>query len=58
MSNSSLGLGDGLQQYLLDVSLKEPTLCEQLRRQTATMEQGMMISSPEQVQLLHLLFKM
>ena len=58
MSNTSLGLGDGLQQYLLDVSLKEPALCEQLRRQTATMEQGMMISSPEQVQLLLLLFKM
>ena len=58
MSNTSLGLGDGLQQYLLDVSLKEPALCEQLRLQTATMEQGMMISSPEQVQLLLLLFKM
>jgi len=58
MSNTSLGLGDDLQQYLLNVSLKEPALCEQLRRQTATMEQGMMISSPEQVQLLLLLFKM
>lgn len=58
MSNTSLGLGDDLQQYLLDVSLKEPKLCQQLREQTATMEEGRMISSPEQVQLLLLLFKM
>ena len=58
MSNTSLGLGDDLQQYLLDVSLKEPPLCRQLREQTATMEESGMISSPEQVQLLLLLFKM
>ena len=58
MSNTSLGLGDDLQQYLLEVSLKEPALGLQLREQTATMERGMMISSPEQVQLLLLLFKM
>jgi predicted O-methyltransferase YrrM len=58
MSNTSLGLGDDLQQYLLEVSLKEPSLCQQLRVQTATMSEGMMISSPEQVQLLLLLFKM
>jgi predicted O-methyltransferase YrrM len=58
MSTTSLGLGDDLQQYLLDVSLKEPALCRQLRMQTATMEESRMISSPEQVQLLLLLFKM
>ena len=58
MSNTSLGLGDDLQQYLLDVSLKEPALCQQLRVQTAAMEEAGMISSPEQVQLLLLLFKM
>jgi len=58
MSTTSLGLGDDLQQYLLDVSLKEPALCRQLRVQTATMEESRMISSPEQVQLLLLLFKM
>jgi len=58
MSTTSLGLGEDLQQYLLDVSLKEPPLCQQLRVQTATMDEGMMISSPEQVQLLLLLFKM
>jgi caffeoyl-CoA O-methyltransferase len=58
MSTTSLGLGDDLQRYLLDVSLKEPALCLQLRVQTATMEESRMISSPEQVQLLLLLFKM
>jgi caffeoyl-CoA O-methyltransferase len=58
MSTTSLGLGEDLQQYLLDVSLHEPELCLQLRTQTVAMAEGMMISSPEQVQLLLLLFKM
>ncbi len=58
MSTTSLGLGEDLQQYLLDVSLREPELCRQLRVQTVSMDEGMMISSPEQVQLLLLLFKM
>ena len=58
MSTTSLGLGEDLQQYLLDVSLHEPELCQQLRTLTVSMAEGMMISSPEQVQLLLLLFKM
>jgi predicted O-methyltransferase YrrM len=58
MSTTSLGLGEDLQQYLLDVSLHEPELCQQLRVQTVSMAEGRMISSPEQVQLLLLLFKM
>ena len=58
MSNTSLGLGEDLQQYLLDVSLHEPTICQHLRKQTEAMAEGMMLSSPEQVQLLLLLFKM
>jgi predicted O-methyltransferase YrrM len=58
MSTTSLGLGDDLQQYLIEVSLKEPALCQKLRVQTAAMEEAGMISSPEQVQLLLLLFKM
>ena len=58
MSTTSLGLGEDLQQYLLEVSLDEPELCQQLRTQTVAMAEGMMISSPEQVQLLLLLFKM
>ena len=58
MSNTSLGLGQDLQQYLLDVSLKEPPICQHLREQTVSMAEGGMLSSPEQVQLLLLLFKM
>jgi predicted O-methyltransferase YrrM len=58
MSNYSLGLGEDLQQYLLDVSLREPALCRRLREQTLAMPEGTMLSSPEQVQLLLFLLKM
>jgi predicted O-methyltransferase YrrM len=58
MSNTSLGLGEDLQKYLLEVSMHEPAICHRLREQTVTMAEGMMLSSPEQVQLLLLLFKM
>ena len=58
MSNTSLGLGEDLQQYLLDVSLHEPAICQRLREQTVCMAEGMMLSSPEQVQLLLVLCKM
>jgi predicted O-methyltransferase YrrM len=58
MSSTSLGLGEDLHQYLLDVSLHEPAACQHLREQTLTMAEGKMMSSPEQVQLLLLLFKM
>ena len=58
MSNTSLGLGEDLQKYLLEVSLREPTICYRLREQTVGMAEGTMLSSPEQVQLLLLLFKM
>ena len=58
MSTSSIGLDETLQQYLLDVSLHEPDACRHLREQTLGMPDANMISSPEQVQLLVLLFKM
>lgn len=58
MGASSLGLADTLQSYLLEVSLHEPEPCRQLREYTETLSQGMMISSPEQVQMLLLLFKL
>jgi len=58
MSSSSLGLSEALQQYLLDVSLREPVVCERLRRQTLSMPEATMLSSPEQVQLLLLMLKM
>ncbi|MCH7824425.1 MAG: class I SAM-dependent methyltransferase [Acidobacteria bacterium] len=58
MSNSSLGLSEALQQYLLDVSLHEPAVCRRLREQTLLMSEAKMLSSPEQVQLLLLMLKM
>jgi len=58
MSTSSIGLDEALQEYLLDVSLHEAEACRLLREQTLTMSDANMISSPEQVQLLLLLFKM
>lgn len=58
MSASSIGLDDRLQEYLLDVSLHEPEACARLREQTLAMPVANMISSPEQVQLLVLLFKL
>lgn len=58
MSDSSLGLGDDLQQYLLDVSLREPEICRRLREQTLAMPEARMLSSAEQVQLLLMMLKM
>jgi len=58
MSASSIGLDDRLQEYLPDVSLHEPEACARLREQTLAMPDANMISSPEQVQLLVLLFKL
>ena len=58
MSNFSLGLGEALQQYLLDVSLREPAVCRRLREQTLLMPEAKMLSSPEQVQLLLLMLKL
>jgi predicted O-methyltransferase YrrM len=58
MSVSSLTLDDRLRQYMLDVSLHEPEACARLRERTSQLSEAMMISSPEQVQLLMLLFKM
>lgn len=58
MSSFSLGLDEDLQNYLLEVSLHEPEACRLLREQTLALPDANMISSPEQVQLLLLLFKL
>jgi predicted O-methyltransferase YrrM len=58
MGTASLGLDATLQRYLLEVSLHEPEACQRLREHTQTLSQAMMISSPEQVQMLLLLFKL
>lgn len=58
MSSASIGLDDRLQHYLLEVSLREPESCARLREVTAALPDAMMISSPEQVQLIELLCKL
>ena len=58
MAAQSMGLDESLQNYLLTVSLDEPEACRILREHTQTLEDGVMISSPEQVQMLLLLFKL
>ena len=55
MSRTSFFLPDSLYDYLLKSSLRETAEQEALRHHTATMPEGMMQSSPEQVQLLALL---
>ncbi len=54
----SMGLGEELQKYLLDVSLNEPAACKTLRQYTLSRTDSNMISSPEQVQLLSLVGKL
>ena len=58
MSRSTLGLDAALHKYLLDVSLREPAVCRRLREQTLLMPDAVMLSPPEQVQLLLLMLKM
>lgn len=58
MSRSSIGLSAQLQQYLLNVSLREPTICQELRAETTQLSTANMMSSPEQVQLLSLLARL
>lgn len=58
MSEGTLQLDPGLQQYLYAVSLREPVACARLRARTRELERGDLISSPEQVQLLALLARL
>ncbi len=55
MSSGTLNLDQGLREYLLQVSLREPPLAAELRQHTLSLRHGGMLSSPEQVQLLVLL---
>ncbi len=58
MSTRSLGLDDGLYNYLLSVSLREPPLFARLRERTRSMPEAGMQISPEQGQFLQLLIKL
>ncbi|MGF1514810.1 MAG: class I SAM-dependent methyltransferase [Elainellaceae cyanobacterium] len=55
MSNRTLALTDDLYRYLLSVSLREPEVLAQLRRETAQHPMGQMQVAPEQGQLIQLL---
>jgi len=58
MSNRSISLTDSLYQYLLDVSLREPSLLLRLREETAADPLARMQISPEQGQFMALLAKL
>jgi len=58
MSKQTLGLEQNLYDYLLSVSLREPTILTQLRQETAQMPRSIMQISPEQGQFMALLVKL
>jgi predicted O-methyltransferase YrrM len=58
MSKQTLGLEQSIYDYLLSVSLREPTILTQLRQETAQMPRSIMQISPEQGQFMALLIKL
>lgn len=58
MSNRSIGLSDALYDYLLAVSLREPEILAELRRETMAMAQRSMQIAPEQGQFMALLVRL
>lgn len=58
MSTRSLGLSPALYDYLLAVSLREPELLSELRRETAALPNAGMQISPEQGQFMRLLVEL
>lgn len=58
MSNLTLGLAPLVQNYLRDVSLREPTVLQELRQETALHPQATMQIAPEQGQFMALLVQL
>lgn len=58
MSNRTLGLGDGLYEYLLNYSLRETECMRRLREVTSGQEMSRMQIAPEQGQFLALLVEL
>ncbi|HRK96344.1 MAG TPA: class I SAM-dependent methyltransferase [Rhodospirillales bacterium] len=58
MSNRTIGLSDALYDYLLAVSLREPEILAELRRETMAMAQRSMQIAPEQGQFMALLVRL
>ena len=58
MSNKTICITEKLYEYILSVSLREPEVLKDLRRETALDENSNMQISPEQGQFMALLVKM
>jgi predicted O-methyltransferase YrrM len=58
MSARTLGLDARLQDYLMSVSVREPQVLTELRRETASLPNAGMQISPEQGQFMHLLVEL
>lgn len=58
MSSYTLNLTEKLYKYILDVSLREPKLLEELRHETAKLPSARMQISPEQGQFMALLIEL
>jgi len=58
MSNRSISLTDALYQYLLDTSLREPSVLRALREETLRMTQRSMQIAPEQGQFMALVARL
>ena len=58
MSNKTITVDDGLYEYILKVSLREPAILRRLREETAAMPEHNMQISPEQGQFMGLLVKL
>ena len=58
MSNKSIGLSDGLQEYILGHSSPEPEILVALRAETALLEDHVMQIAPEQGQFMGLLARL
>ncbi len=58
MTRKTLNLSDSLYDYLLETSLREPLILQQLRQETAGMSNARMQISPDQGQFMSLLIQL
>ena len=58
MSTRTIQVTDQVHEYMLRVSLREPKVLQQLREETANLEEGGMQLSPEQGQFMRFLVRM
>ncbi len=58
MSTRTINVTDQVHEYMLGVSLREPKVLQQLREETANLEEGGMQLSPEQGQFMRFLVRL